>query len=457
MTDVSTCHPDITQAVAKEWRQVEACAKGGEYIKERGEAYLPCPSGFKAMPDQGVAAYSAYKDRATFPEMFEPTVSSMVGMIHDKGIKIEAPDALLAIMGDGMTLGGFHRSITRQLLTSGRCGVLADAPANGGEVFLTKYNGDQIINWDTQNETGLDLVVLDETDWVRDGYRWTRVPQYRVLKLEGGSYIQELWAYGSNKYRLAGGFPKEVTIQGGGRMDFIPFACGNAREMGFDIESPPLIGVAQSAISNYQLSADYRHQLFSSGQETLVIINGDAPEAVGAGVVLVMSGDDTRKPEAFYVSPDCKGIDSHRTAMEEYRMQAAMAGARLVFREAASGQESGEARRLRFSSETASVLTVAQVSCSILEAGLKHAAIISGVDPEEVSIQPPTDLLDKTLTPTEAKALFDIYAGDGMSFETFYYNLQKGGLAPEGEDAAEEFGRIEDAFDNRAEGAAVAV
>jgi hypothetical protein len=38
-----------------------------------------------------------------------------------------------------------------------------------------------------------------------------------------------------------------------------------------DIGEVPLIGVAQAALAGYRLDADYRHQLYMSGQETFVI------------------------------------------------------------------------------------------------------------------------------------------------------------------------------------------
>jgi hypothetical protein len=141
MADVSTRHPDITNSRLSEWTKVDACSKGEEFVKSEGDQYLPKPSGFANQEDGGKAAYSAYKKRASFPEIFEPTVSSMVGMIHDKGITIELPDSLQEILGNDAPLDDFHRMITRGLLTYGRYGVLPDAPSDGGKVFLTGYAG----------------------------------------------------------------------------------------------------------------------------------------------------------------------------------------------------------------------------------------------------------------------------------------------------------------------------
>lgn len=104
MADVSNTHPDITSSRITEWNKVDACSKGEEYVKSIGETYLPKPSGFIQQQDGGRAAYNAYRARASFPELFEPTVSSMVGMIHDKGITVELPDSMEGIMGNEVPL-----------------------------------------------------------------------------------------------------------------------------------------------------------------------------------------------------------------------------------------------------------------------------------------------------------------------------------------------------------------
>lgn len=93
----------------------------------------------------------------------------------------------------------------------------------------------------------------------------------------------------------------------------------------------------------YRLDADYRHQLYMSGQETLVIINGDAPSALGAGVVLTLfASKDDHMPDAKYVGPTGTGIDAHRVAIEDERGNAATVGARLFDSEKKSA-ESGDA------------------------------------------------------------------------------------------------------------------
>jgi hypothetical protein len=202
--------------------------------------------------------------------------------------------------------------------------------------------------------------------------------------------------------------------------------------------------VARAALAIYQLSADYRWQLYMSGQETLVAINGRGPDAVGAGVIHEMQGAEGLTPDLKYVSPSCSGIEAHKAAMESVRTQAVQAGARLM--EQTQGQESGEARKLRFASETATLTSIAQNSCALLERSLRNIAMLMGLsetDEASIVVTPPADLLDSTISPADAEALMRVYQGGGMAWPTYYAALQRGGIASPERDADEEYALIE--------------
>lgn len=410
---------------------------GETAIKGRSEAYLPMPSGFRAMSDKGAAMYSAYKARAMFPEILAPSVSALVGIAHAKEIKIDMPDALSAAIwedadGEGMPLEAFHRLITRQLLEAGRYGVLVDAPEGGGDPVLAGYCAESIINWDDG------FFVLDESGPVRNGFTWQIVNKYRVLSMEDGLYRQRL--YGEDG--AAAVATLEPRGRGGKALAQVPFSVASAVDLKPDIRTPPLIGVARAAKAIYQLDADQRHQLYMSGQETLVIINGEAPEAVGAGVVIELQAGEGVTADAKYVSPTCTGIDAHAAKITDLRTAAIMAGARLL-EQSESVQESGEARKLRFASETATLTSILQSSCGLLERSLRFAAEIMGLNPDEVVVTPPADLLDNTMSPQDAQALMALWQDGAISYPTLYAQLQKGGIASPERDDIEEYRLIE--------------
>jgi hypothetical protein len=434
--DVTTKHPQITLEREFEWRLMRDTYAGEQDVKysnrqfrqgaggggvSRGQVYLPVPSGFKSLGESMAAAmYEAYKLRANFPEIVAPSIGAMIGIVHAKEAQIAMPEGMMYLWenadGDNTALEAFHARITRNLLKMGRFGILADAPKEGGLPYLYGYSAESVINWDK------DFYVLDETSIQRNGFAWETTPRYRVLELIDGRYVSTIFE-GEN---LAPEFFEPRGL-GGAALTRIPFAVGTARDVTADVETPPLVGVANAAIAMYQLSADYRHQLYMSGQETLVALNGPAPRAVGAGVVHEMRGDGDNPADLKYVSPSCSGIEAHRLAIQEQKEQAVMAGARMF--DNARSQESGDARRLRFASEMANLTSVAMVSAGLLEQGLRGIADLLGLNREEVVVTPPADLLDTTMTPEDASKLMLLWQNGAISYQTFYDNLQKGGIA----------------------------
>lgn len=430
MDNVKTLHPSITLDIQAEWALTRACMAGEMAMKRAGETYLPMPSGFRSQSDNGAAAFNSYRERAQFPALLAPSVGAMIGIIHGREIGIEMPYQLAYLWenadGRGLPLEAFHRRITRELLTIGGYGVLADADGDGGDPYLAGYTRDSIINWDDN------WFVLDESANVRDGFEWKHVEKHRVLYLEEGACKAVVYK---------GQEQEDVEMRGRGGIPLprVPFAIANSLDLAAKIESPPLIGVSNAAKAIYQLSADYRHQLYMSGQETLVAINGDAPEVVGAGVVHEMRGaEGDARPDLKYVSPTCSGINAHKEAMQNNREAAVMAGARL-FEQVAEGQESGEAKRLRYASESATLTTIAQSSCMLLERSLRNAAMIMGVPEDDIIVNAPADLMDRTMSPQDFAALFGVYLEGGMSWDTLHENGVKGGIYSTERTAEEEY------------------
>lgn len=436
---IESRHPQYTWERADEWRLMRDAMDGETAIKGRGILHLPMPSSYAAMSDGGRAAYGAYLNRASFPEILAPAISGMVGVAHSKEISIELPDALEYLWedadGDGMPLEELHRLITRELLSIGRYGLLADAPEGGGDPYLAGYSGETIINWDRG------LFVLDESGPVRDGYAWKDRRQFRALMLDNGRYRQIVQT-GDTLTEA------EPVASGGRALAFIPFDVASAIDQKPDVRTPPLIGVARAARAIYQLDADYRHQLYWSGQETLVVINGEAPSAVGAGAVIALTGAEGIVPDVKYVGPSCSGIDAHKDAIEARRQDAISAGAKLLEQQERA-QESGEARKLRFAADTATLQSVVRSSCGLLEKGLRNAAAIKGIPPESVVVDVPQNLMDGTMTPVEAEALMRVWIDGGISYPTFYEALQRGGIASPERDEAEEYRLIERDRDRR--------
>jgi hypothetical protein len=422
-SDVDTKHPDY-EAMELEWQRMRATHAGTDAVKALGAALLPVPEGFKLKdkPQAVSEMYADYVMRARFPEVVAPTVMGMVGVIHRMEAKIEMPEAMNPLWensdGNGLPLEAFHRQITFELLQTGRYGIIVDADLEGSDIpFMRGYIAESLINWDTN------FFVLDESGITRNGFKWTQSKKWRVLSLNGGQYEQQVY----EGERKTPGLVVLPTTRGNKALTEVPFVVIGTRHLTNDVDKPPLVGVANAAIAAYQLSADYRYQLYHSGQETLFCFNMDPPEAIGAGAIVTASASskDSAAPDAKYVGPECTGIDAHKVAIADELDNAARAGARL-FDQQEANDESGEAKRIRYAAETATLTSIAQTSAQGLERALRFVAKMMGLDPEQVIVTPDLSFVNTNLTPQQIDSLIKAWQAGAISYETLFENLQSG-------------------------------
>lgn len=437
---VDTKHPDYVDH-QKEWKMMRDCARGESAVKAEGVEYLPMPSGFAVQDDGGRDMYAAYMKRAVFPDILAPTLSGMVGLIHHREAEIEGLEEGTPLAPlwerctlDGLTLEEFHRRLTAEILLMGRVGALADYDESTDLPYFALYTAEAIINW-AEDRT---FFVLDESGWERDGFSWVQRNKWRVLELNDKIYRVRRF---TTNLEDSAGEDITPTRRGGTELEEIPFVIAGPRDLRVRTEEPPLIGVGRSSLAVYRLDADYRHQLFHTGQETFVVsgINKDsAPKVLGSGVVLALEDPDSM---AQYVGPSGTGIDAHRQAIIDERAAAVAAGARLF--DGQKEAESGEALRIRAAAQTATLKTVAIASASALERVLRHAAVINGYDPEKIVVKPNLEFVDSKLSPSEAASLVSLWQSGTVSKQTVYENLQRGGIASEERTYDEEMELVE--------------
>ena len=429
---VDARHPDYEDREA-DWQVMRDCDRGETQVKVREDEYLPIPTGFV-----GTDFYSQYLLRAQFPEILQPTLDGMVGLIHRVEPNIEMPPAMEPLWEratkDGLPLEAFYRQITREILLMGRYVILADAPIDGAPLpYLCGYKAESLINWDDVNRS---IFVLDETrkenDPDTDEFEWGDVEEWRVFRFQDGVYTIQV--YNAEKE------PEPIITPAGlaGRgLTEIPIVVVGPRDLSLKPEGPPLWGVAKASLAIYRLDADYRHQLFMSGQDTLVVTG--VPEGqpsggdkVGAGVKMVLPiGADAK-----YVGPAGKGMDAHRQAITDEREAAVAAGARLF--DSKKSAESGDALRIRAAAQTATLTTISMASGAALEKSLRNIAMFMGLNPELVTVKPNLSFVDTVLEPAAIAELVRAWQAGAISYETLYENLQRGRIASEERDHEEE-------------------
>jgi hypothetical protein len=446
-------HPDYDEHIG-DWRMMRDAIAGDRAVKGKNKDYLPIPDGFTMQSDGGKKMYDDYRDRAQFPRVVEPTLRGMLGVIHRKEADIKMPKAMEYLWEkatkDGLPLEGFHRRITRELLATGRYGVFVDMASTGdGDPYLCGYDAEHLINW---SEFG-DFYVLDETRDVRDGFAWIERKKFRVLEMVATnpdddatdpdverSYKVQVY---DGQLDSANAKVFEPTVRGGGNWDEIPFVVIGCTDVMIPIDQIPLLGVAQAAFATYRLDADYRHQLYMSGQETLAITKiraEDRPRVVGAGVILTLPDGAT----AEYVSPSCSGIDAHKAAIDDELAKAAQFGAKLFSASEGKQAESGDALKVRFAGQTATLTSIAIASAMGLERALKKVAKFMGLDPDDVVVTPNLSFVDSVLTGSDALNLVKIWQASVISKQTLYEALQRGEIASSERSFEDEQALIED-------------
>lgn len=416
-------HPEYVARIG-EWIQMSDTYAGERAVKRKRLDYLP-PSeamiqdGMTTPSSPGWRDYEAYLTRAYFHDVVRDAVKAMLGILHMKPAVIQLPDRLApmvnkaTIQGEGLQM--LLRRINEAQLTKGRCGLLVDAPTGVDPYkalpYIAFYDPERIINWDAgrrdEGRNILDLVVIDESGFQREGFTWVAERKHRVLTRGTPESLESGWV------RPPLDAPYQVCVKvndssmpipddfimpqiGGRPMTEIPFVFCGANDLVPEPDEPPLMGLSNLSLCIYRGEADYRSTLFYQGQQTLVIIGGNVSDVdenqqlrIGnKGVIDLRIGGDAK-----YIGVSSAGLGEMRQAIKNDSDQAASFGVQFMDVGSARGA-SGEALRIRVAARTTTIQQIAVAAGAALEQALRFAAEWVGEDPDEVSVQPQTDFAD---------------------------------------------------------------
>lgn len=397
------------------WQDCRNAFDGQRAIKAAGVRYLPALSG------QTNDEYLAYKNRALFFSITSKTVSALVGMALQRPPILTAPPEMnsYGIDRNGAQLTELTSSSLSEVLLTGRYGLMVDMPQGGGKPYLARYTAENIVDWVVDREGHPSKIVLQES--VIEDYK--TVLQYRCLYLEGGVYYVAI--YNEKMEMIGTPVAPKIADQ---PMDFIPFVLMNPVGIDWDILKPPMLDIVDINLSHYRTSADLEHGRHFTGLPTPVVsgVDGSTVLKIGSQTAWVLPPSDAK---AYYLEFTGTGLKSLEAALQEKQSQLASLSARLMDN-SHKGSEAADAVRLRFMSETASLLMVVLS----VEDGLSRAhqiiATVLGEDPKEVSVKVNREFLSSKLSAAEVVALTKVYLEGGMSVETYVYNLRRGDMLP---------------------------
>jgi hypothetical protein len=233
---------------------------------------------------------------------------------------------------------------------------------------------------------------------------------------------------------------------GGKPFDYIPFRMLGIVGSNMDVDKSPILDLANVNLSHYRSSADLEHGRhwtavptpWAAGFE----LGPDDVLKVGSSTAWVTENPQAR---AGYLEFSGNGLSSLENALKEKQHIMAVLGARLLDEQKREA-ETAEALRLRQSGDN-SVLSVVATSVSQAFEDVMRFVLDwkSGSRDGDISISVNTDFLAISMDSKMLVSLMTALQAGDISWDTFFYNMSRGELVPEGRTADQELALIETA------------
>jgi hypothetical protein len=433
---VNSRHPDY-KAHVSQWEFCRDSVGGQDSIKEKTVTYLPMLSGHHA-PNGGYQAYQAYLDRALWFGATDRTLNGYVGAIMRKDPSFVVPSAFDLRMKDitcaGQTAKQFIGTCVKEIITTGRMGILVDMDDDNSIPFFKLYYPENIINWKIEGDKIL-MICLEESVYEpdpQDEYEVKQVTQVRELILDETGYTTRIWQQAKGAYASIDQWEVVKTIQAtkrGKSLPAIPFTFASSDEDAVGCSKPPLMDLVYANINHYQLDADYRHGLHFTALPTPVFtgVSEDREYYLGSETAINMRNENAK---AFFLEFQGIGLNAIKDAMEERKQQMAALGAQLLTRaQRGRGVETAEAARIQQSGETSLLSEIVGRVEECFNKSLTIALDWMGekiTDDSGVTLN--RDYIDATLTAEEITAMVGAWQTGGLSHQDLFWNLQRGGI-----------------------------
>lgn len=451
-----------------DWCKLRDCVAGQRRIHERGATYLPALS--VRTDARARARYEAYKKRAQFVGYTSRTLEGWIGAVFRKAPSVALPRSLAYLEKDvdlsGTPLVTFARRAAREALLTGRAGVLVDRQRSPqGRPYLLLYKAEEIINWEYSVEDGvrrLVRVLLEVRRNAAPGVAVDQVEERRELRLVLGQYQVTTWRQVPTEGAREGAkaktkwVPEETVIPvvRGAALDFIPFVFLSAAEdIGAgEVQSTPLLSVAELNLHDYTLAADRRHALHFAALPTPVASGGTPKQGEGdsiewgSGVLVTFV-----EPEAkiAYVEPTCAGLKELAEERKALREDIAALGAAYLTAPTRTA-ETAEALQLKNTQATSPLGIVADGLSTSLTRALGWVAFWEGANPEDAALSLSKDFERTTLTHEQLGALVESLLKGAITPEVFAAKLVESEFLPAEIDPEKFKSDIEKAFAEKA-------
>ena len=456
---ISSTHPKYKKQ-EPDWETMRDALAGERAILDNIRKYLPPPPGMNirgagdindilGASTKGLQSrYSHYISFAEWPEIVQMTLNALQGLIHEKPPTVELPDELAYLIDtatpQGDTLNDLWESVTRETLSTGRIGLLAEIYLD--QTYICPYVAESIINWTVLPKLlggGSTMVVLKEVRTVpkaEDHYEHEEVTAYRECQLfqerdEGGNPIGEV-VYRVRVWKAPEGKDPHIVVNDSTDKDGwivplffgqawpeIPLTINNTDDRTFKYGAIPLISAARRAISIFRKTADYFRSLYNKGDPQAVLFGvaaSEVPDSIGGSSIWAFEDSDG---SAMYLDIDGQGIPMQKTAIDDQYERFAQETGRLLDSDS-EGVKSGEALRREAASHQVTVKSIVINAGASMQAQLRLMARLMGKPDnvvDSILFTPNLDFAEPLMTGREfMDYVLSKNAGGPLSWETIH-------------------------------------
>lgn len=399
-------------------KKVRSCVDGT--VKDYRGTYLPAPFELSD-PDR----YDSYLERAYYLNATGQAEKQTVGMVFRRPASVlELTPSIEQYQdnadGTGQSIQQVSKKLVSELEQTPQVAVLtdytrtdgvetkADEMEQGARPYLAVYPFESLINWDYKTVNGRKVLVMavlaEMVDTSDDEFTHNYDYQYRVLRLQGGQYTQQI-------YDANGEAGEKLTplASGGVALDYIPlriaYPTDNAPKD--KIPRPPLEPLANVNLAHYQVTADHMENLFIHGQVTLGISTkldfAQFSEANKNGIQVGARTGHFLGEGGQFVTATAPESSSLSNARKDLEQEMVYLGAKLIQR---GGQaQTAQASRIDADAETSVLDGIVKNVSEAMELALQDMARFAGDNPDDVKYQLSTDFIDASITAQDAAAI----------------------------------------------------
>ena len=371
------------------------------------------------------------------------TRSGLLGMLYRKPpAESELPESIRYIYknvdGSGLSMVQQSRSVSSDVVSIGRDGLLTDMPRNDEGVQITQsdvnngfrasiqeYKAESIIDW---HESIINNVkVLDEL-WLCEQIT-TLVPgtlntreiknQYKAYRLSSSGVTVQTYTDSEDGKGLGDSEEVIVTDSSGAALTMIPFVFVGSKNNQSKVDNLPLEPIALVNKGHYQESANLAGSSFqlSACQPVISDTNysrmmndprNKGKVELGPNSAMVLSSEGSFALVAPPPNPLAKSIQ------DGYKEQMIELGAQLIAPN--GGVETAEAARLKHASDVSDLEVISENISSAYTKSLEHVCMFMGVEyKEEYTFKLNSEFFEVSLTADEALKWVQTWQGGAMS------------------------------------------